>query len=55
MKLTNKQFGFIEILLKKKDYDYSHRLVAAFRSGYDLSTKDASNLIEYLLSCTDKK
>jgi len=53
--LTNKQFSFIEILLKKKDYDYSNQLVAAFRSGYDLSTKDASSLIEYLLSCVDKK
>lgn len=53
--MTNKQFGFIEVLLKKKEYDYNNQLVSAFKSGYDLSTKDASRLIEYLLSCENHK
>ena len=53
--MTNKQFDFIEGLLKKKEYDYNNQLVSAFKSGYDLSTKDASNLIDYLLGCADHK
>lgn len=53
--MTNKQFGFIEVLLKKKEYDYNNQLVSAFKSGYDLSKKDASNLIGYLLGCENRK
>lgn len=53
--MTNKQFTFIEGLLKKKEYDLTNSLIQAFNSGYDLSSKDASTIIDYLLKCEDKK
>lgn len=51
--MTEKQASFIKSLLSGREYDYTP-IISAFKSGFDLSSKDASSLIEYLLSCPKK-
>ena len=51
--MTTKQFDFINTLLKEKDYEYN-TLISAFKSGYDLSSKDASEIISQLLASPKK-
>ncbi len=52
--MTITQENFIESLLTKK-YAPSDSLVQAFKSGMELSTKDASKLINCLLNCKNKE
>lgn len=49
--MTEKQYNFIQVLLKERDYDFNNLEVKAVRAGIDLPTNQASELIGYLLSC----
>lgn len=52
--MTEKQASFIKSLLSGREYDYTP-IISAFKSGFELSSKDASSIIEYLLSCPKKE
>ena len=52
--MTEKQESFIKSLLSSREYQPT-TIISAFNSGFDLSSKDASSLIEYLLSCPKKE
>lgn len=51
--MTEKQAGYIKSLLASREYQPT-TIISAFNSGFELSSKDASDIIGYLLSC-DKK
>ena len=48
--MTEKQHNYINSLMKERAYDYTTE-IQAFRTGYDLTVKQASDLIAYLLNC----
>lgn len=52
--MTEKQASFITSLLNSREYQPT-TIISAFNSGFELSLKDASDLIEYLQSCPKKE